>query len=78
MHRDIFSDITDVKFIDLLKICKNHFGFPLIIGSHYIFETPWVNDPVINIQEDGIFAKPYQVIIVKEALDKLEAQNERH
>jgi len=78
MNRDILSNITEVSFIDLLKICKNHFGFPLIIGCHYVFETPWDDDPVISIQKDGEIARPYQVRIVKEAIEKLETRSEKH
>ncbi|HNX25718.1 MAG TPA: toxin HicA [Spirochaetota bacterium] len=78
MHRFILNCITEVRFQDLLKICEDTFGIPIIIGSHYIFATPWNDDPLVSIQKDGIFAKPYQVKIVKEALEKLEAMNEKH
>lgn len=74
--KDILNNPKNVNFQDLLKICEKHFGKPRITGSHHIFKTPWKGDPRINIQKDGKMAKPYQVKIVKEALEKLEAQNE--
>lgn len=66
----------NVKFDDLIKICRQHFGEPRIRGSHFIFKTPWRGDPRINLQKDKKMAKPYQVKDVKKALEKLEAQRE--
>ena len=62
----------NVKFIDLLNVCKKYFGEPRIRGSHHVFKTPWQGDPRINIQKDGNTAKPYQVKAVIEAIKKLE------
>jgi hypothetical protein len=65
----------NVKFSDLLQICRKYFGEPRITGSHHIFKTPWKGDPRINIQKDGNMAKPYQVRMVVKALEKLEEEN---
>jgi len=75
-EKDILDNPKNVNFQDLLKICEKYFGKPRITGSHHIFKTPWKGDPRINIQKDGKMAKAYQVKIVKQALEKLEAQNE--
>jgi hypothetical protein len=64
----------NVRFKELLQICIKHFGEPRISGSHHIFKTVWQGDPRINIQKDGNMAKPYQVKIVKKALEKLEQE----
>jgi predicted RNA binding protein YcfA (HicA-like mRNA interferase family) len=66
-----FQNPKNVKFIDLLNVCKKYFGEPRIRGSHHIFKTPWQGDPRINIQKDGNTAKPYQVKAVIEAIKKL-------
>jgi predicted RNA binding protein YcfA (HicA-like mRNA interferase family) len=69
---DLLENPANVKFDDLLKICKKHFGKPRVRGSHHIFKTPWKGDPRINLQKSGKMAKPYQVKMVKKALLKLE------
>lgn len=75
---DELSSANNVKFNDLVKVCKRHFGVPRIVGSHHIFKTPWPGDPRINIQAKGKMAKPYQVKQVTKALIKLqEMENER-
>lgn len=64
---------ANVRFADLLKVCKQFFGKPRQTdGSHVIFKTPWLGDPRINIQNDKGKAKPYQVRQVLLAIDKLE------
>lgn len=65
----------NVKFRELIKICSKYFGPPRIRGSHYIFKTPWQGDPRINVQKDGKMAKPYQVRIVIQAIEKLGLKN---
>jgi hypothetical protein len=65
-----------VSFSDLIALCESFFGVPVIIGDHYIFETPWRDDPLLSIQSDGLTARPYQIRIVKEALEKLEARHD--
>ena len=66
-----WQNSKNIKFIDLLNVCKKYFGEPRIRGSHHIFKTPWQGDPRINIQKDGKMAKLYQVKIVQKALAKL-------
>ncbi|MCL2845763.1 MAG: toxin HicA [Chitinivibrionia bacterium] len=67
-----WQNSKNIKFIDLLNVCKKYFGEPRIRGSHHIFKTPWQGDPRINIQKYGNTAKPYQVKAVIEAIKKLE------
>lgn len=73
---DILDNVRNVTFNDLLKLCQSHFGEPRIAGSHHIFKTPWPGDPRINLQRDGKMAKPYQVIQVRKAIEKLEKIHE--
>jgi len=68
----------NIAFRTLLNICKKYFGKPRIRGSHYIFKTPWKGDPRINIQKDGKMAKPYQVKLIKKAIERLEEPNEQN
>lgn len=65
------SEPQNVRFKDLLSICKEHFGEPRQKGSHIVFKTPWPGDPRINLQNDHGKAKAYQVRQVLTALDKL-------
>ena len=76
MKKDVLTNLQNVKFDDLIKICIKHFGKPRIKGSHHIFKTPWKGDPRINIQRDGKMAKIYQVKLVLQALKKLEVNDE--
>jgi hypothetical protein len=78
MYSDIFSSINNVRFSDLLSVCRSFFGDPEVKGNHFIFKTPWREDPVLSIQKDGVIARPYQVKAVKEALEKLEGCFEKH
>jgi hypothetical protein len=73
---EILVNPSNVLFRDLLDVCRAYFGEPRIRGSHFIFKMPWPGDPRINIQRDGKMAKPYQVRMVKKALERLEAENE--
>jgi hypothetical protein len=68
---DGLDNPNNVRFSDLLMICRKYFGEPRIKGSHHIFKTPWSGDPRINLQIDGKMAKPYQVKEVKKAIEKL-------
>jgi hypothetical protein len=76
MNITLLDNPNNVKFIDLLSLCTEYFGKPRVTGSHHIFKTPWVGDPRINIQKDGKMAKPYQVKIVKRAIERLKEVNE--
>lgn len=62
---------TNIRFAELLKICRECFGGERVKGSHHIFKTPWPGDPRINLQKDGNKAKPYQVDQVVAALRRL-------
>ena len=75
MQEDIFANPKNVRFEDLLQLCRRHFGQARVRGSHYIFKTPWQGDPRINIQRDGNKAKPYQVRQVQRALRRLEDEH---
>ena len=70
---------ANVRFAELLKICKEFFGEPRHTGtSHMIFKTPWPSDPRVNIQNNKGKAKAYQVKQVLSAIDKLkEVKHER-
>lgn len=76
MNKDMLDAPNNVPFNKLLALCKSYFGEPRIAGSHHIFKTPWQGDPRVNLQRDGKIAKPYQVIQVKRAIEKLEKKHE--
>jgi len=70
---------TNVRFIDLIKVCEDYFGQPRQSGTSLtIFKTPWPGDPRINIQNDKGKAKAYQVRQVLLAIDKLKEQGNEH
>jgi len=73
---DLLDNVRNITFNDLLKLCQRYFGEPRIAGSHHIFKTPWSGDPRVNLQRDGKMAKPYQVIQVRKAIEKLEKSHE--
>ncbi|TAN48190.1 MAG: toxin HicA [Methylococcaceae bacterium] len=75
MDKEILNNPHTVSFNKLLGLCKSYFGEPRIVGSHHIFKTPWPGDPRVNLQRDGKMAKPYQVIQVKKAIEKLGKTN---
>ncbi len=62
----------NVRFDDLRKICDRYFGVPRQSGSHLVYQTPWPDEPVVNIQSKRGMAKAYQVRQVLKAIDKLE------
>ena len=70
------SEPTNVRFLDLKKICEFYFSKPRQSGSsHAIFKTPWPGDPRVNIQNSKGKAKPYQVKQVIQAIEKLESRS---
>ena len=73
MKKDILCNPKNVKFVDLLNLCRKHFGQPRITGSHHIFKMPWKGSPRINIQKEGKMVKPYQVKSVQQAILKKES-----
>jgi hypothetical protein len=70
---DMRRSPANVRFIDLLLVCRHYFGEPRSQGSsHHVFKMPWPGDPRVNIQDRGGRAKPYQVKQVLMAIKKLE------
>ncbi len=72
----ILDSPTNVRFNDLLNLCRHYFGEDRVCGSHHIFKTPWQGDPRLNLQRDGSKAKPYQVKQVRKAIERLEGKHE--
>jgi hypothetical protein len=68
----------NVRFADLAKVCKHHFGQARQQGtSHAVYKTPWTGDPRVNIQRgDNGMAKAYQVRQVLAAIEKLKESAE--
>ena len=65
----------NVRFEDLLNLCRKLFGEPRMNGSHHIFKIPLPGEPFVNLQRDGKMAKPCQVRDVRRAIEKLEAKH---
>jgi hypothetical protein len=66
---------ANVRFIDLYKVCEEHFGKARQAGSsHAVFKTPWLGDPRVNIQDDRGKAKAYQVRQVLDAIIRLKGE----
>ncbi|WP_039757934.1 toxin HicA [Bartonella queenslandensis] len=63
----------NIKFSDLLAVCVYFFGELRKNGtSRFVFKTPWLGDPRVNIQKDsGNKAKAYQVKQVLQALERM-------
>lgn len=70
--REALKTPNNVRFSELLEICKEFFGESRTEGSHHIFKVPWPGKPWVNIQAEGKNAKSYQVKQVLSALLKLE------
>lgn len=68
---------SDVAWADLLAVCDLCFGKPRRRkGSHLIYETPWMDHPVLVLQPRKGRAKPYQVRQVLQAIDVMEGQDD--
>ncbi|PZQ27217.1 MAG: toxin HicA [Corynebacterium propinquum] len=66
----------NVRFADLEKICDHYFECRNSKKtSHRTYKTPWPGNPRVNIQNANGKAKPYQVIQVLEAIEKLNTLN---
>jgi len=64
-----------VRFDDLCKVCDHHFGETRQkASSHRIYETPFKDDPRLNIQDDKGMAKAYQVKQVLKLIERLEKE----
>ena len=74
--RDVFRNPKNVRFEDLVAVCREHFGEPRVRGSQYIFKTPWAGDPRVNIQRGGHLARAYQVRQVQRAVERMEHERE--
>ncbi|WP_244426918.1 toxin HicA [Bartonella senegalensis] len=63
----------NIKFSDLLAVCIYFFGEPRNnSSSHFVFKTPWLGDPRVNIQKgSGNKAKVYQVKQVLQAIERI-------
>lgn len=68
---------ANLRFSELAKVCDRFFGKPRQEGtSHRVYRTPWPGDPRVNIQDDNGQAKPYQVLQVIKAIEKLHPPTE--
>lgn len=73
---DMRHNANDIRFTDLLFVCRHYFGEPRLQGtSHYVFKMPWPGDPRVNVQNKGGKAKPYQVKQVLTAIKKWEERS---
>lgn len=62
-----------IRFQDLCRVCDFYFGKARqSSGSHRVYQTPWIGDPRVNIQNEKGMAKPYQVRQVLKAIERLE------
>lgn len=67
---------TNVRFVDLARVCEHYFGPPRQSGSsHHVYRTPWAGDPRVNIQNSNGKAKAYQVRQVLAAITRLEEES---
>lgn len=72
------NNSKNIKYQDLLKVCIDYFGEPRTTGgSHAVFKMPWAGDPRVNIQDDKGKAKPYQVLQVLAAIDKIDDERKQ-
>ena len=72
----IRSNPNDVAWADLVAVCDLCFGKPRRRrGSHLIYDTPWMDHPVLVLQPRKSRAKPYQVRQVLQAIDVMEGHN---
>ena len=70
--RRIRNNPQGVRFADLAKLCDECFGEPRQRGtSHRVYRMPWKGDPRVNIQSHKGMAKPYQVLQVLKAVERL-------
>lgn len=69
----IRSNPKDVAWADLVAVCDLCFGMARQgRGSHLIYDTPWMDHPLLVLQPRKGKAKPYQVRQVLRALDVME------
>lgn len=63
-----------IRFQEALRVARHYFGPPRTRGSHHFFSTPWMGNPLVNLQESGGMAKAYQVRQLLSAIDRLERE----
>ena len=62
----------NVQWSDLEAMCRRYFGEPIRRkGSHVMFQLPWDDDPLLNIQRRGKQAKPEQFKDAVRAIERL-------
>jgi len=62
----------NVEWSQLETLCRRYFGEPIRRrGSHVMFQLPWDDDPLLNIQPRGKQAKPEQVKDAVRAIERL-------
>ena len=63
-----------IRFQEALRVARHYFGPPRTRGSHHFFSTPWMGNPLVNLQESDGMAKAYQVRQLLSAIDRLERE----
>ena len=77
LAREFANNPQGVKFASLAKVCNYFFGNARNKSTrHHVYQTPWIGDPRVNIQNSKGYAKAYQVKQVIKAIEKMEEQNE--
>ena len=65
----------NIRFAELVRVCNRYFDKPRQHGSHINYRATGVRDPRICIQNEGGYAKPYQV---KQVLAAIDEKEEKH
>ena len=62
----------NIEWNDFEAMCRRYFGRPVRQkGSHVMFQLPWDDNPLLNIQPRGKQAKPEQVKEAVRAIERL-------
>ena len=64
-----------IRFAELVRVCNRYFERPRQHGSHINYRATGVRDPRICIQNEGGYAKSYQV---KQVLAAIDEQEDKH
>ena len=62
---------SNVRFQELRRVCEHYFGPAKQGGSHFVYKTPWIGDPRVNIQNEHGKTKAYQVRQVLKAVERM-------
>jgi len=66
-----------LRFSELCQICDHYFGKARLSGgSHRVYQTPWMGDPRVNIQNNKGKIKVYQVKQIIKAIERLENKDD--